>query len=647
MTTPRDVDQELHSERDEPAPLSATSLLGQRRFLPYFVTQFLGAFNDNVYRNALIGLLTYQLVSLGVHPDRGGLLINLSAGLFILPFFLFSATAGQIAEKFEKSVLIRRIKILEIVIMLLGSAALILRDLRLLLLVLFLMGVQSALFGPIKYSILPQQLRTSEITRGNALVEAGTFLAILIGMIVGGLLINLPEVGDRLVSVLVVLLATCGYLSARQIPAAPASAPDLSINWNVATQTLRMIKRVRKDRAIFLSIMGISWFWFFGSFFLAQIPTYARVELYGNQYVVTLLLAMFTVGIALGSLLCSVLSGRSVEIGLVPIGAAGMTLFAVDLSFATPVVEKSGALLGVGGFLDVDGAWRVLIDLAGIAVAGGLFTVPLYSLIQTRSDAAYLSRTIAAVNITNALFMVVSSLLGMALALSGLRIPQMYLVVALMNVAVSVYIFTRVPEFMMRLLVWLLMHVMYRLKRVGGENMPLEGPAVLVCNHVSFVDAMIIGSASRPPVRFVMYHKIYNTPVLNFVFRTAQAIPIASKREDAELLDRAYDRVAEELAAGRVVCIFPEGRLTTDGEMNEFKPGIERIIERSPVPVVPMALRGLWGSLFSRSQSGLGSRLSRGFFARIELHVGAPIAPEEVTAALLQEQVAALRGGMR
>ncbi len=646
MNEARKVDDQLHSESDEPAPLSPTALLGRRRFLPYFCTQFLGAFNDNVYKNALVGLLTYQIVSLGVSQEGSQQLINFSAGLFILPFFLLSATAGQIAEKYEKSRLIRRIKLFEIFIMILGSIAIVMRELNLLFLVLLLMGVQSSLFGPIKYSILPQHLGQSELMGGNALVEAGTFLAILLGIIVGGLLVNKPETGDMWVSGLVITLAIVGYLSARNIPEAPATAPDLSINWNFVTETWRIIDYVRGNRTVFLSIMGISWFWFFGSFFIAQLPAYGREYLHGDQSVVTLLMAMFTVGIAVGSMLCSKLSGRSVEIGLVPLGAIGMTLFAFDLAFATPPIV-SDSLLGARAFIGHSGAWRVLLDLAGIAIFGGLFIVPLYSLVQTRSERSHLSRTIAAINIVNALFMVLSAIVAIALLSAGLKIPQLFLVVSLMNIAVAVFIFTLVPEFLMRLFVWLLMHIMYRLRRVGAEHLPLEGPAVLVCNHVSFVDALIIGSASRPPVRFVMYYKIFRVPVLSFIFRTAQAIPIAGGREDAELLAAAYDKVAEELAAGNIVCIFPEGRLTGDGEMNEFKSGIEKIIARSPVPVVPMALRGLWGSVFSRKGGRLLARFRRGLFARIELHIGAPIAPEDVDKDDLFARVAALRGDVK
>jgi hypothetical protein len=643
MASPTDIEEQLHSESDEPTPLSPSRLLGQRRFLPYFATQFFGAFNDNVYKNALIGLLTYQALSLGASADSSQKLINLSAGLFILPFFLLSATAGQLAEKYEKSFLIRRIKLLEVVIMLVGSAAILLRELNLLFVVLVLMGVQSSLFGPIKYSILPQHLGQSELMGGNALVEAGTFLAILLGMIIGGLLVNVPEVGDRWVSALVIAMAVTGYLASRKIPVAPATAPHLKVNWNFITETWRIIDYVRGNRTVFLSIMGISWFWFFGSFFLAQLPAYGKIYLGGDQSVVTLLMAMFTLGIAVGSLLCSRLSGRSVEIGLVPIGAFGMTAFAFDLAFAT-VAPPGGELIGAAAYLGQQGSWRVLLDLAGIAVFGGLFIVPLYSLVQTRSERSYLSRTIAAVNIINALFMVLSALVAIALLGAGLDIPELFLVVSLMNIAVALFIFTLVPEFLMRLLVWLLMHFMYRLKREGAEHLPLDGPAVLVCNHVSYVDALIIASASRPPVRFVMHHKIFRVPVLSFIFRTAQAIPIASQREAPELLERAYEKIAEELAAGNVVCIFPEGRLTADGAMNEFKSGIEKIVARSPVPVIPMALRGLWGSVFSRKPGKLWSRFRRGFFTRIELRVGEPVAPEDADKDDLFARVAALRG---
>lgn len=642
MNKSMDVDEQLISESDEPPPLTPTGLLRSRRFLPYFCTQMLGAFNDNVYKNALIGLLTYQAVSLGVSDQRTQELINLSAGLFILPFFLLSATAGQIAEKYEKSFLIRRIKLLEIVIMIVGASAMILRSVELLFTVLFLMGAQSALFSPIKYSILPQHLRQPELMGGNALVEAGTFLAILLGLIVGGLLVNKADIGPQLVAVLVVLLACVGYLSSRGIPAAPATAPALKINWNIATETYRIVMHTRGNRAVFLSIMGISWFWFYGSFFIAQLPAYGKEYLQGDQSVVTLLMAMFTVGIAAGSLLCSRLSGRVVEIGLVPIGALGMTVFAVDLSFATPAPAQ--ALIGAAEFLGRPGSGRVLVDLAGIAVFGGLYIVPLYSLVQTRAEPSHLSRTIAALNILNALFMVLAAVVAIGLLKAGLDVPQLFLVVAAMNVAITLFIFTLVPEFLMRLLVWLLMHSMYRLQRVGAENLPLEGPAVLVCNHVSYVDAMIVSSASRPPLRFVMYYKIFEVPVLSFIFRTAQAIPIASRHESPELLDKAYDEIAQALEGGGIVCIFPEGRLTADGEMGEFKSGIEKIIARTPVPVVPIALRGLWGSFFSRKSGKLTQRLRRGLFSRVQLVVGEPVAPQDVDKDDLYARVRALRG---
>jgi 1-acyl-sn-glycerol-3-phosphate acyltransferase len=293
------------------------------------------------------------------------------------------------------------------------------------------------------------------------------------------------------------------------------------------------------------------------------------------------------------------------------------------------------------------GAWRVLVDLAGIAVSGGLYIVPLYSLVQTRSEKGFLSRTIAAINIVNALFMVASAGVAIALLRAGLDIPQLFLVVALMNVAVALFIFSLVPEFLMRLIVWAMMHSIYRVERSGFENLPRSGAALLICNHVSYADALIIASASRRPIRFVMYHKIFRIPVLSFVFRTGRAIPIAPAREDPELLERAYDDVARELEEGNLVCIFPEGALTRDGEMQRFRSGIEKVVARTPVPVIPMALSGLWGSVFSRKGHRVYERLRRGLFSRVHLAMGEPVPAAQVDRDDLYRRVLALRGDVR
>lgn len=620
-------------------------LLKERRFRPFFLTQFLGAFNDNVYKNALVVLLTFQ--SARYTSMSPGILVNLCAGIFILPFFLFSATAGQIADKYEKSRLIRFTKLLEIAIMVLAGFAFALESLALMLGCLFLMGSQSSLFGPVKYAILPQHLREDELIGGNAVVEAGTFLAILIGTLAGGVLISFDQ-GIVWVSVAVLLLALLGYLASRGIPLAPAASPGLRINWNPITETWRNFQFTRGNRTVFLSILGVSWFWFYGAVFLSQFPAYAKDVLGGNEHAVILLLAVFSVGIGVGSLLCERMSAGRVEIGLVPFGSIGLSLFALDLWWSSPAPGLFASPLPLGEVLAQAATWRVLIDLVGIGVFGGFFIVPLYALIQSRSEPAHRSRTIAGNNILNALFMVIAAGMGAGLLAAGFSVPQLFLVTAVLNAVVAIYIYTLVPEFLLRFIVWLLVHTVYRLRTEGIEHIPEQGPAVLVCNHVSFVDALVIMAASRRPVRFVMDHRIFRLPVLSFVFRESRAIPIAPAKEDPALTQRAFDTVADALAAGELVAIFPEGRITDTGELNPFRPGIRRIVERSPVPVVPMALRGLWGSFFSRKDGPAMSRpLRRGLFNRIELIVGSPVGTSEATPEMLQAHVAALRGELR
>jgi 1-acyl-sn-glycerol-3-phosphate acyltransferase len=620
---------------------SQFGLLRQRRFAPFFITQTLGAFNDNVYKNALIILVSFGALNLS--QAQQNVYVNLAAGLFILPFFLFSATCGQLAEKYEKSRLIRFTKLLEIGIMLLAVAALALNSLWLMFAVLFLLGAQSTLFGPVKYSILPQHLREEELVGGNAWVEAATFLAILLGTMLGGWLI-VQSGGIGWVSAVMLAVAVAGYLAARRIPEAPAAMPELRINWNPFTETWRNFRFMRGNRTVFLSVLGISWFWFYGATFLSQLPNYTKLYLGGNEQVVTLLLTVFSLGIGLGSLLCERLSGRKVEIGLVPLGSIGMTWFGIDLFLAAPDLATVTGL-GAREFLGSANNHRVLWDLLLTGVFGGFYIVPLYALVQMRSEPTHRSRVIAGNNILNAAFMVVSALVAIVLLGAGLSIPQLLLTAALMNAAVAVFIYSLVPEFTMRFMVWVLINTLYRIRHRGLENVPDEGACVVVCNHVSFVDALIIGGTVRRPIRFVMYYKIFKIPVLNFIFRTARAIPIAGAKEDEALMNKAFDEVASALAAGEVIGIFPEGALTADGEIAPFRPGIDRILERSPVPVVPMALRGLWGSIFSRRDGYLKrARLPRRFWSRIDLVAAPPVPAAQAGAAVLEAQVRELRG---
>ncbi len=620
---------------------SQFALLGKKRFLPFFVTQLLGAFNDNIFKQSLILAILFKL---SISGDRT-VLVNLCALLFILPFFLFSALGGQFGEKFDKHRLIRAIKLAEILIMSVGAAGFLLNNLTLMFVALFGMGTHSALFGPVKYSILPAALREDELVGGNALVEMGTFLAILAGTIGAGVMMS-EQTYAPLVATAIVAIAAAGYVASRGIPPASAALPSLVLDWNIFRQSWAILRMGLGQRpAVSRSIVGNSWFWFLGAIYLTQIPAYAKEWLFGDETVVTLILTVFSVGIALGSMLCERLSGRKVEIGLVPFGSIGLTVFGILLWWHSgnfPQTAEPHSWLQV---LSYGQAWWVLGDILGIGIFGGFYIVPLYALIQSRTAENERARVIAANNILNALFMVVSAIASILfLAVAKLTIPQLFLVVSLMNIAVNSYIFKIVPEFTMRFMIWLLSHSMYRVEHRELDRIPDEGAAVLVCNHVSFVDALLIGGAVRRPIRFVMYYKIYNLPVLNFIFRTAGAVPIAGRSEDLLIYDQAFKRIGDYLKNGELVLIFPEGKLTTDGEINEFKAGVTRILEENPVPVIPLALQGLWGSFFSRDPNkGLFRRL----WSRITLVAGTPLAPEMVTPALLQAQVAELRGSVR
>jgi 1-acyl-sn-glycerol-3-phosphate acyltransferase len=632
-------------------------LLRERRFAPFFWTQFLGAANDNLFKFSFTLLATYHASQWGAgNPQTVGFAIG---ALFIVPFLLLSATSGQLADKLDKARLMRFVKSLEIAIMALAAYGFLARIAWPLYAAVLLMGVHSTLFGPAKYAYLPQHLREEELTGGNGMVEMGTFVAILVGTIVGGVLAKASTLSPALsegrggsdawpVAVVCMTLAIAGRIVASFIPASPSSQPDLRINWNPVSETWRNLKLAAKQRAVFNSLLGISWLWFFGSILLTSFAPFARGVLGGDENVVTLLLTIFSLGIGLGSIACERLSGRKVEIGLVPFGSIGMTLFALDLWLASRGLHATGET-PIGAFVHETAHWRVMADLFLLALFGGFYSVPLYALIQARAEPSHRARIIAANNIMYALFMVAASLMAMALLSAGLTIPQLFGVLAVMNALVAAHIYTLVPEFLMRFLCWILVHTIYRLEKRGLENIPEHGPALLVCNHVSFVDPLVILAASPRPIRFVMDHRIFRTPILSFVFRTGKAIPIAPAKEDPKVMEEAFDQVAQALEAGELVCIFPEGRITDTGDLYPFRPGIRRVLERTPVPVVPLALKGLWGSFFSRVHGGKAMRnpLRNKLFERIGLEAAPRVRPEEATPEFLQATVAELRGEWR
>jgi len=505
------------------------------------------------------------------------------------------------------------------------------------------MGFQASLFGPVKYGILPQLLDDDDLVSGNALVETGTSLAILLGTIAGGVLLALGDAGSTVTAASILAIAGVGWLVSLAVPAVTAESPSLRISRNPFTPLAETFRIARADRAIFLSVLAISWFWFFGAAMLSILPSYTKEVLGAGERVNTFFLALFCVGIGVGSLACERLSGRRVELGLVPLGSIGMSLFALDLFFASPKSAQVGtALRGLREALAAPGGVRIPFDLAGIAASSGLFIVPLYALVQQRSEPSQRSRVVAGSNILGALFMVISALEVTALLAIHVSLPWIVLVLAVQNAAVAFYVYGVIPEFLFRFVAWILSNVLYRLHSTGRENIPAQGGALLVANHVTFIDWLFIAGVCKRPARFVMHQDFLAIPGLGFVFRDAKVIPIASARESGETLDAAFDRIAAELEDGNVVCIFPEGRLTSDGRMNPFRGGVEKIVARTPVPVVPIGLKGLWGSFFSRKDGAALRRPFRRFWSRIDLSIGAPVPPRQVRADDLARRVAAL-----
>ncbi len=624
------------------------ALLRQRRFAPFFWVQFAGAANDNLFKFAFTVMVTYQLSVGWLQPAMAGLVIG---ALFILPFLLFSATSGQLADKFEKTTLIRLVKDLEIAIMALAAWGFFAANVPVLLTCVFLMGLHSTLFGPVKYAYLPQVLDERELTGGNGMIEMGTFVAILLGNVAGGLLVALPQIGHTTVAVACLTLAIAGRAVAQAVPRVPATDPHLAINWNPVSETWRNLKLAHEQIAVFRSLLGISWMWFFGAIFLANFPAFAKEVLHGNEQVASLLLVVFSVGVGVGSLLCERLSHRHVEIGLVPVGAIGMTVFAIDLYFASRALPAA-AEMGVGSFLAQHAHWRVLADLLLLSLSAGLYSVPMYALIQLRSAPTHRARIIAANNILNALFMIASSVIAGLLLQAGLSIPQVFLVVGVANALVSFHIFMLVPEYLLRFIAWVVSRLAYRFRVRGDIHIPTEGAAVLVSNHVSFIDAVLLMAASPRPIRFLMDHRIFQVPVLGWVFRLAKCIPIAPQKEDPEAYRRAFEAAAQVLREGDLLGVFPEGGLTRDGQLQPFKGGVMKVLQQAradglSVPTVPMALTGLWGSYFSRIEKdgAMVRPFRRGAFSRVGLNVGAPLAMDVVTPEALQARVGDLLNG--
>ncbi|WP_299690546.1 MFS transporter [uncultured Vibrio sp.] len=620
---------------------SQSSLLIQKRFLPYFITQFLGAFNDNIFKNVL--LLFVAFASVDTLPISSNLFINLAAGLFILPFFLFSALAGVLADKYEKSWFIRKVKILEVVIMSLGAVGFIYESYGILLLLLFLMGTQSAFFGPVKYALLPQQLETKELVSGNALVETGTFLAILIGTLAAGIIAS-EENAKFVAAVCIVSFAVFGYVSSCFIPEAPSHAPDLKVKWQPVKLTRTTLAIAKKDRPTFQALMSISWFWFLGAAYLTQFPNFTKLHLNGTEASVAFLLALFSVGIAIGSLACDKLSNHRIEIGIVPMGSMGISIFGLLMAMSIP--GSLPQFVSFSEFIQHSELWPLFAYLLLLGMSGGVFIVPLYSLMQLRAKPDERAQVIAGLNIYNSLFMVGSAVLGIVcLSVLELSIPQLFMLLAVLNTLVMLYLFYQVPIYVCRFFTWVVTHTIYRIKHKNLHHLPEQGGALIVCNHVSYMDALLLSAVCPRLIRFVMEEDYTKLPLLRGFLQRAGVIPISSTNRRS--IRHAFKEVEQALNEGHIVCIFPEGRLTSDGEVAEFMRGMELIIKRSPVPVIPMALKGLWGSYLSRFKGRACTGLPTPLWRKLEVEAGKPILAKDASCEVLHQAVTELRGPLR
>ncbi|MBW3694547.1 MFS transporter [Vibrio sp. T187] len=620
---------------------SQTSLLTQKRFLPYFITQFFGAFNDNIFKNVL--LLFVAFASVESLPISSNLFINLAAGLFILPFFLFSATAGVLADKYEKSWFIRKVKLVEIAIMCLGAIGFIFESYGVLLLLLFLMGTQSAFFGPVKYALLPQQLKEKELVPGNALVETGTFLAILLGTLGAGFIASADN-AKYVAAGSVIIFAVLGYLSSRHIPKAEACAPNIKVSWQPIKLTRNTLAIAKQDRTIFQALMAISWFWFLGAAYLTQFPNFTKLHLNGSEGAVSFLLALFSIGIAVGSLACDKLSNHRIEIGIVPIGSLGISIFGGLMAISIP--EALPQFSSFQEFVSYSELWPLFTYLLLLGASGGVFIVPLYALMQQRAKVNERAQVIAALNIYNSLFMVGSAILGIVcLTVLELSIPQLFLLLAVLNALVVAYLFYQVPIFAVRFLMWVVTHTMYRVTHKNLHHLPEKGGALIVCNHVSYMDALLLSAVCPRLIRFVMEEDYANLPPLRRFLKRAGVIPISATNRKS--IRRAFNDVEQALEEGHIVCIFPEGKLTSDGEVGPFMRGMDIIIRRSPVPVIPMSLKGLWGSYFSRHKGKACKGLPSRFWTKLEIEAGDPVPAHLASTELMRESVKALRGDMR
>ncbi|HEY7188599.1 MAG TPA: acyl-[ACP]--phospholipid O-acyltransferase [Vicinamibacterales bacterium] len=595
-------------------------LLTTRRFAPLFVTQFLGAFNDNLLKSAMGIVVTFGLAR---QTDTASL-VMLAGAVFIAPFFLFSGVSGTLADRLDKALIARIVKVVEIGIMTLGAIGLWRTSVPMLFAALFCLGTHSTVFGPIKYALLPQHLRDDELVAGNALIEAGTFLAILIGTILGGSVVLLGN-GAVIVGVCGITAALVGWVAARQIPSAPSPAGADAPRPRVLHDTIAVVSHVMRRPTLLLPILAVSWFWLFGATVVSGLPSFAKDVLFADAQVVTMMLALFAVGVGLGSIVAERLLHGEVSARYVPIAALAMAFFAWDLYLASAGRSASGELASLMVFLRTPGTPRILLDLVGVAMAGGLFTVPLYAILQHESEPEHRARVIAANNIVNALAMSIAAIASALLLKRGLTMGELFGLCGLVTIPVAVAAAWILRRTLAKSLVRFVLRLLYRVKVEGLEHARAAMPrAVIAANHSSFLDGLLLGAFLPGDPIFAVDTLIakqwWAKPFLIFV----NALPVDPTNP---LSIRSMIRAVD---SGAACIIFPEGRITTTGSLMKVYEGPAVIAERTRAALLPVRIDGVEFTPFSR----LAGKVRRRLFPRIHVRILPPrmlTAPEGVT----------------
>ena len=612
-------------------------IIGNTHFAPFFWVQFLGALNDNIFRNALVILITYHSVELWGWDKFA--LVPLAGGIFILPYLLFSATAGQLGDRFQKTSLIRIVKMLEVGIMCLAVLGLWLEDFGLLMVTLFLMGTQSSFFGPLKYGIIPSLVSRNTVMEANSFVTGGTFIAILLGTILGGVLSS-SGAGTGLLGGVLIGISIFGWLASFGMGKVPVYDQKLKVDWTFIRSTKQILGLTWRHKKVFRMLMGISWFWFLGAAVLSLLPLMVQELFRGSEEVTTFLLAVFVFGMGMGTFLVKKLSPRNVDIGLIPLSLLGIGLVLLDLHGVLNSLEQGSSLEKLHTlreFLEHPSCWRTVADIFLLTLFGGVYIVSQMTYVQQNTSREELARIISGNNIWNAIFMILSSVFIASFSKS-LGIANAISIVGWGSIGVSVIFYCYYSNYVLRIVAWILARLVYRVTIKGLENIPDEGPVIIASNHVSFVDGPLLMGVSKRPVHFVLDWKYYYVPTGPFWFGQARAIPIAPIRESEEILENAFKAIYDRLDNGDVIGIFPEGRITRDGKLNVLQPGIAKIIRKRPVPIVLCGMDGVWGSIFSRKDGpNIWKRRFKGFRNPVTITFGPPLNAEEYDSELARE----------